>query len=59
MRLDKCAGDGFFGGFVTPDNELKHGIKALAFVDGDVNDGLCLIDTQQSIRRHQAAVAEQ
>ena len=59
MRLNHGAGDGLFGRFVAPDNELKHRIETLTFVNRDVNDGLCLVNTQQTVGCHQAAMAEQ
>ena len=59
MRLDKRTGDSLFRRFITPDDELKHGIETLTFVNRNVNDGLCLVDTQQPIGGHQAAMAEQ
>ena len=49
MRFNERAGDCFFGAFVTPDDELKHRIETLTFVNRDVNDGLRLVNTQQSV----------
>ena len=47
------------GAFFAPDDELKHWIEPLTFIQRDVDERLRLIDAQHAIGGQQAAVAEQ